>query len=230
MRGTDVAARTDRSTVSIATPLLAGLAVAAVCMAGYFELAEDLTLSPAIAAFDAQLTAIIQSWRGPAITAVFSAVTWSASTLVVTAIVLVAVAVLVWRCDSREALLVALIVASGTALGAIAKRVTARPRPPAAASLVELPTSYSFPSGHTLAALLLWTVIAFTVLRVGSRGWVKALAVFGGLLIAVLVGLSRVYLGVHWPSDVLASWLLGIAWLALTLGAFLTWERAYGSA
>ena len=79
-----------------------------------------------------------------------------------------------------------------------------------------------------MAALLLWTVIAFVVLRVARRGWMRALAIGGGLLVAVLVGTSRVYLGVHWPSDVLASWLLGVAWLSLTLGGFLTWERAYG--
>jgi membrane-associated phospholipid phosphatase len=223
-----VSARTDRSPLWVATPLIAGLVVAAACVAGYLELAEDLALSPAIAAFDTQLSAVIQSWRAPALTVVFSAATWSASTLVVTAIVLVAVAVLVWRCDHREALLVALIVASGTALGAIAKRVTARPRPPVSNALIGLPTSYSFPSGHTLAALLLWTLIAFVVVRVARHGWVRALAVCGGLALVVLVGTSRVYLGVHWPSDILASWLLGIAWLSATLGGFLTWERAVG--
>ncbi len=223
-----MAAETPKSRMWIATPLLIGLAVAVVCIAGYIELAEDLALSPRIVAFDTQLGAAIQSWRTPGLTAAFSLATWSASTLVVTALVLVAVAVLVWRCDHREALLVALVVASGTALGAIAKRVTERPRPPATSALVELPPSYSFPSGHTLAALLLWTVIAFVVLRVARQGWVRALAIGGGLLLAVLVGTSRVYLGVHWPSDVLASWLLGVAWLSVTLGGFVTWERAYG--
>jgi membrane-associated phospholipid phosphatase len=224
-----MAAETKPSRLWVATPFLIGLAVAVVCVTGYIELAEDLTLSPAIAAFDVQLNVIIQSWRLPALTALFSAATWSGGTLAVTALVLVAVAVLVWRCDHREALVVALVVASGTALGAIAKRVTERPRPPATLALMELPTSYSFPSGHTLAALLLWTVIAFAVLRVARSTWARALAVLGGLVLAVLVGTSRVYLGVHWPSDVLASWLLGVAWLGLTLGGFLTWERAVGA-
>lgn len=223
-----MAPQPDRSRLAIAAPLLGGVAVAAVCMAGFLELAEDLALSPKIAAFDSRLAVIITSWRSPALTALFSAATWSANTLTVTAIVLVAVAILVWRCDHREALVVALVVASGTGLGAIAKRVTERSRPPAAAALVELPTSFAFPSGHTLAALLLWTVVAFTVLRVARHRWARSLVVGGGLLVTVLVGTSRVYLGVHWPSDVLASWLLGVAWLAVTLGGFLTWERAYG--
>jgi len=217
-----------RSRLAIATPLLAGLAVAATCLAAYAELAEDYALSPRVIAFDAKLGALILSWRTPSLTVLLSAATWSANTLTITALVLAAVAVLVWRCDYREALLVALIVASGTALGTIAKRVTERPRPPATASLVELPPSYAFPSGHTLAALLLWTVIAFVVLRVAREGWTKALAIAGGLLVVVLVGTSRVYLGVHWPSDVLASWFLGVGWLALTLGGFLTWERVVG--
>jgi len=212
----------------VATPAMIGLAVAAVCLAGYLELAEDLALSPRIIAFDAQLGAIVQSWRVPGLTVLFSAATWSANTLTITALVLAAVAVLVWRCDHREALVVAFIVASGTALGSIAKRVTERPRPPATASLVELPPSYSFPSGHTLAALLFWTVIAFVVLRVARGEGTKTLAVIGGLVLMVLVGVSRVYLGVHWPSDVLASWLMGVGWLALTLGGFLTWERGVG--
>ena len=223
-----MAERSRRERVRIASPAVAGIAIAAACIAGYLELAEDLALSPRILAFDTQLNALIQSWRTPGLTVLFSAATWSANTLTITALVLTVVAVLVWRCDHREALLVALVVASGTALGTIAKRVTERPRPPATAALIDLPTSYSFPSGHTLAALLLWTVIAFAVVRVARHGWVKAVAVGGGLLVVVLVGMSRVYLGVHWPSDALASWLLGVAWLALTLGGFLTWERAYG--
>jgi undecaprenyl-diphosphatase len=218
-------AGTASSKLWIATPLLAGVAIAVVCMLGYSELAEDLALSPKIVAFDSQLNAIIQSWRLPPLTWFFEAVTWSASTVPVVVVVLVAVAILMWLGHHREALLVALVVAVGTALGTVAKRVTERPRPPVANAIIELPTSYSFPSGHTLAALLLWTVIAFVVVRVAHRQWVRVVAVAGGFSLMVLVGFSRVYLGVHWPSDVLASWLLGVAWLSVAIGGFLSWER-----
>jgi len=197
-------------------------------MVGYFEIAQDVALSPRIAAFDARFGAVVRSWRTPAMTELMRAATWSANTLTVTALVLTAIAILLWRGDHGEALLTPFVVALGNTLGSIAKRATERPRPPAASALVHLPDSFSFPSGHTLAALLFWTMIAFCVLRVARRRWTRVLAVLGGLALAVLVGVSRVYLGVHWPSDVLASWLLGTALLSVVLGAFLTWERAYG--
>lgn len=228
MPGASVGPEDARSPRWILTPLAAGVVVAALSVWVFHELAEDVALSPRIAAFDAQLGAVIRSWRTPTLTTLFSAATWSASTIAVAVVVLIAVGALVWRCRHREALVMAVVVGPGMVLGAIAKRVTERPRPPAALALVELPTSYSFPSGHTLAALLLWTAIAFAVLRVARRGGTRVLAVGGGLIATILVGTSRVYLGVHWPSDVLASWFLGIAWLSVTLGGFLSWERWCG--
>lgn len=228
MKVSQVAGCPPHSRLSIATPALVGAVVAAVCMAGYAELAEDLRISPVIYAFDSQISAAVQSWRGPVLTRFFSAITWGASTLPVTLVTVAAIAVLVWLGRHREALLVGLVVAVGTGLGTLAKQVTARPRPPVSRALIELPTSFSFPSGHTLAALLLWSVVGLAVWRSTTRPGLRWAAVGIGLALAVLTGFSRVYLGVHWPSDVLASWLLGTAWLAVCLGGFFTWERAAG--
>ena len=214
-----------RSRVEIALPATVGALVAAASLAFYVELAEDMRISPAVYAFDQRLTAVIQAWRVPVLTALFRAVTWSASPVPVALVTIAAVAVLLWLARFRDALCIALVVALGTGIGTIAKQVTARPRPPATSALVGLPTSYSFPSGHTLAAILLWTMIAFAVLRVSQQEWLRWTVTVGGMVITVLVGTSRVYLGVHWPSDVLASWLLGAAWLSLVLGTFVTWER-----
>ena len=219
-----------RSRVWIATPAVVGVAIAAACMSGYAELAEDLNISPSIYAFDTRVTAVVQSWRGPAITTFFRAITWGASSVPVTLVTVAAIAVLMWLNRYRDALFVACVVALGTGLGTIAKRVTERPRPPVASALIELPTSYSFPSGHTLAALLVWTVIVIAVWRMTVRPTIRWSVAAVGSALVVLTALSRVYLGVHWPSDVVASWLLGAAWLALCTGGFLSWERAVGLA
>jgi undecaprenyl-diphosphatase len=212
----------------IATPAIVGTVVAAACMALYVELAEDLTISAAVYAFDTRLSAAIQAWRGPLATWFFEAITWGASAVPVAIVTVSAIAVLLYLSRYREALFVGAVVAIGTGIDAVAKQVTARPRPPVANALIELPTSYSFPSGHTIAALLLWTCIAVAVWRTTTRVGVRWGVLVVGLALAVLTGISRVYLGVHWPSDILASWLLGVAWLSVCAGGFLTWERAVG--
>jgi undecaprenyl-diphosphatase len=77
---------------------------------------------------------------------------------------------------------------------------------------VTRPTSYSFPSGHTLNATVAYTLFAFLVARLESTRRLKiATFIVAGLLI-FLVALSRVYLGVHYPSDVLAGMLVGFTW------------------
>jgi undecaprenyl-diphosphatase len=92
----------------------------------------------------------------------------------------------------------------------------ARPRPPQALRLVAA-GGYSFPSGHTTSATIGYGLLAVLVIRmlpVGRR-WLRALPTVIAVCAAVAVGFSRLYLGVHWPSDVAAGWALGVAWLAL---------------
>ena len=214
----------------IATPAIAGVLVASACLGAYIELAEDLRISPTVYAFDTQLTTIIEGWRTPALTWFLSTVTWAASSVPVAIVAICSIAVLLWLARQREAVFVALTAGGGTVLGTLAKQITARPRPPVANALIELPTSFSFPSGHTLAALLLWSVVVIAVWRSTASKTLRWLALAVGTALTILTGVSRVYLGVHWPSDVLASWLLGTAWLALCLGGFFTWERAAGRA
>jgi undecaprenyl-diphosphatase len=72
----------------------------------------------------------------------------------------------------------------------------------------------SFPSGHSTSSIVFFVVLAL-VLTQGSR-W-RPLAVAAGLFVAVCVGVSRVMLGVHWPSDVLGGWSFGLLWVLLTL-------------
>lgn len=73
---------------------------------------------------------------------------------------------------------------------------------------------WSFPSGHTMAATLGAGALAWAVTRHLARREARLLVWAGAVLYAAVVGWTRVWLGVHWPSDVVGSWLLGAAWLA----------------
>ncbi|MFE7062550.1 phosphatase PAP2 family protein [Sutcliffiella sp. NPDC057660] len=77
---------------------------------------------------------------------------------------------------------------------------------------------YSFPSGHAMNAMATYGMIAFLVLMIAHQRKIKVLAVFLASIIILLIGLSRIYLGVHYPLDVLAGYLAGAAWLTLLIG------------
>ena len=89
--------------------------------------------------------------------------------------------------------------------------------------------AFSFPSGHTLNSTVIAGVVAYLLLRRLRTTWARALTVVLACVWAVVMGLSRVFLGHHWLTDVVFAWLLGTAWLALIITAhrlFLTVRRA----
>ncbi|WP_051243901.1 phosphatase PAP2 family protein [Azohydromonas australica] len=100
---------------------------------------------------------------------------------------------------------------SGAVLSALLKDLFARPRPdlvPHGAYVL----SPSFPSGHALLSALVYLTLAALVSRHLGQRRLKLHVITVAVLLTMLVGISRVYLGVHWPSDVLAGWAIGAAW------------------
>jgi len=123
-----------------------------------------------------------------------------------------------WR---REAYAVGVVMIGEVVLENGLKLIFARPRPPAFFGAD--PASFSFPSGHALASMCFYGVVAILAARHAStRGRSAATWMAAGLVI-VLVGVSRIYIGMHYPSDVLAGYLIGLAWLGAlrATGAYL---------
>ena len=123
-------------------------------------------------------------------------------------------AVWLWLAGHRRLpWVLAAIVLLGRGLSEMQKYWIARARPDIEPHLVVVKTS-SFPSGHATSSMIFYTAIALT-LTAESR-WHRV-AVAAAITLSLLIGLSRVMLGVHWPSDVIGGWSFGLLWVLLTL-------------
>lgn len=117
-------------------------------------------------------------------------------------------------------LLLAVGLAGGVALSEGLKGVFQRERPPLEHQAVET-LNASFPSGHALLATVFYLTLGVMLTRAFSQKRLKAYALGVGVVLALLVGATRIYLGAHWASDVFAGWSVGAAWaMALWLAAY----------
>ncbi len=166
---------------------------------------------------DRQLLGALDALQRPWLGAILTAATWLGSI----AVLLPAALGLAWRYRRRgppgAALLLPIAVGGAWLLAHAGKLLVVRPRPDLYPALIEMPADLSFPSAHTMQI----TAFAFAwVLAAGSRpGWA---AVAAAALIILVVALSRLYLQVHFPSDVVIGMIAGAAWavgLRLALGA-----------
>lgn len=112
------------------------------------------------------------------------------------------------------AVLVAVSVGGGMALSSLLKLGFSRPRPDLVPHAVEVYTA-SFPSGHAMLSAVTYLTLGALLMRVQPRWRIKVYILAIAATVTFLVGLSRVYLGVHWPTDVLAGWCIGAAWALL---------------
>jgi len=130
------------------------------------------------------------------------------------------VALMVWRWKSWSPLVLTLAAAAGSlAMTTVGKRLIGRSRPPRELAVPPFENSPSFPSGHTLNATVIIGVLVYVWLLHLATRRARAWAVAVGAVFVVAMGLSRVYLGHHWLTDVIAGWLLGLAWLTVVVTA-----------
>jgi undecaprenyl-diphosphatase len=120
---------------------------------------------------------------------------------------------LLWRKQRSIAATLLLIILIGRGLTEVQKYWVARARPDIEPHLVIVKTS-SFPSGHASSAMIFYLTLALAL--AAQTRW-NRVAAGGAVILALLVGLSRVMLGVHWPSDVVGGWSFGMLWVLLTL-------------
>ena len=153
-------------------------------------------------------------------------VTALGSVTVLGLIVLLAVVFLASLRRWSEALVVLAGAVGGMAISQGLKQLFGRERPDLVYRAVEA-ANPSFPSGHAMLSAVVFLTLGALAARFSHRRRIKVLALSSGVVLSLLVGLSRIYLGVHWTSDVLGGWSLGAAWAMACWLAAWAWGRRF---
>jgi membrane-associated phospholipid phosphatase len=200
--------------------LLIGAVLAVSLTAVFAEVYESVVEADGVAGLDHPVLDAAKSVRSPALDATATAYTDVGGTVGMPILALTATIVLALRRRSWTPVILIVIAAAGSLLMTIAgKQLIGRTRPELTDAVPPYEYSASFPSGHSLNSVVIAGLVAYLViLRLKSRRSRLLTAILAAAFAATM-GLSRVYLGHHWLTDVLAAWALGAAWLALVITA-----------
>lgn len=174
--------------------------------------------------FDFSVITWVQSFESDKLTQLMEGFSWIGATLPVTLLSILAAFCLFFFLKHRAELLLLLCVIGGsTVLNVMLKLVFRRDRPNLHRIIEE--TGYGFPSGHSVAAMALYGVLTFLLWRHMKSAKGKSALVGIGVLMTLGIGLSRIYLGVHYPSDVIGGYLISGAWLAMCIELFRVFRK-----
>jgi len=212
---------------SVSLLLVAGFGVLVACLVVLGSIADGVRDNEAFL-LDTLATPFLHAFASPGLDATMNGLSTVGSIVVIPVLYVAVTTFLVVTRRFGAALF--LTVASGGALllnGAM-KLFFERPRPQLAWSTV-LP-DYSFPSGHTMNSVAFYGALAIVVWSIAGRRWGIA-ALVAATVLSILIGISRIYLGYHYLTDVLGGVLAGVSWLLITLAVFRTrplagWWRA----
>lgn len=176
------------------------------------------------ALFDNYIIRLVQSAESPALTSLAKGLSFTGSTLLVISISLLTMALLFLVLKHRLELVLFLVVALGSQLLNTLMKLWFHRERPNFHRLIEQ-AGYSFPSGHSMAAFSLYGAIAYLLWRHMRRGSERFMLIVFAFLMTGGIGWSRIYLGVHYPSDVIGGYAASGAWLMLSIGCFETFQN-----
>ncbi len=186
---------------------------------------EDVLGQEEIALFDAPIVSYIASHRVTWLTTSMLVITYLGSGAFLVAVVIAGGLVMRYRTGSwSPLLLIASTWVGAMTLDLVVKLAIARPRPPAEWMAVAA-VGWAFPSGHTTQSTAVYCALAYLIAETLATWRAKVGVLAIAAVAAFLIGISRVYLGVHWPTDVMGGWALAFAWLAIFFTTSSTIEK-----
>jgi undecaprenyl-diphosphatase len=195
--------------------ILGGLAVAIALSFGFAKIAAKVA-SGGTSGFDETAMRFMGSHQVPWVSNAMVEVTMLGTGIVVAMIIAVS-ALFLWLYDYKNSATLLLVTTlGGLLLNTVLKLGFDRPRP----QFFDWGThvmSSSFPSGHAMSAAIVYPSVAYLAARVQKSGWSRLLTMLAAAILVLLISFSRVYLGVHYPSDVAAGVIVGLAWSAFCM-------------
>lgn len=203
----------SKITISLMAQIVTGIVIVAISLTGIFKITH-LILKNEILTFDVVIRDYVYLFRGPIITELMRGVTFLGSAPFL-GTATIATTLFLLKNRKKDALVFTFILSFGVFLNIALKYLFQRPRPDFLPLANE--SSYSLPSGHSMNSFVFYTCISFFIFRKLKNKSLKIFLIGTSILLIFFVGISRIYLGVHYPSDVLAGFLTGLLWFVLVL-------------
>ena len=193
------------STVIIAFVLMVS---AIIC---FYALTEELSENK-LKVFDDFVISHIVALRSPFYTQFMKSITFIGNLIGYILIVPILTIFFILRKSWRVSLEITVVLLLSSGLNIVLKNIIGRERPPEIGRLV-VAEFYSFPSGHAMSAITFYGFIVYLSIILIKKAWLKYGVILLCIFMTALIGLSRIYLGVHYPSDILAGYMAGMGWL-----------------
>ncbi|RUQ99106.1 phosphatase PAP2 family protein [Labedella endophytica] len=198
--------------------LLVGAVIAATLTYVVSEVYEAVTEADGVALLDQPLLDASLGLRSPGLDAAVTGYTDVGGVIGMPVIAVTVMLFLAIRRRSWTPVILIVSAGAGSLLMTVAgKELIGRARPERADAVPPYETSPSFPSGHTLNATVIAGIVAYLLILRQSAVVTRVLTIAIAAIFVVTIGISRVFLGHHWFTDVLAAWILGAAWLAVVI-------------
>lgn len=207
----DILKDTNASPI-ILIEIIGGIILSFFSLFVFVDIAKDVLEKEGVF-IDNAISQFIYSFRNPLLTKIMFGITQLGGEYLLVGATL-ALIFFAWKKHKREAILFSIILGMGEVINFLIKIVIQRPRPELS-PLYEVVKSYSFPSGHAMNSFIFYSLLAYFVFHFTRK---KRLSIFISvlsLILIFLIGFSRIYLGVHYPSDVIAGFIAGF-WVVIT--------------
>lgn len=206
----------------LAIILIAGLGIASIFIWLFLELAEEI-LENELRRFDTSVIASFNAIKTPALDAIYTGITELGSVWFLSTLSILMILLLWFKAKNKWGTLFFIIAIGGNgALTWLLKQVYERGRPSINEAIDAI--GFSFPSGHSMGSIVFYGFLIYLIVRSGHNKVIKIVSSIALIMLILSIGTSRIYLGAHFPSDIIGGFLAGTIWLILCLLA-LEWMK-----